>query len=127
MKGKFGVFVTVSLIAIIAGAALFLNMNLHSTMKTMAFIEGRMRGSTFVDYDHSINVESSKDIGWWKKDGNWYIMYGKLQLEFTKKQLQDEEFLAQVGRIGIDIRGDLEAGVLSFYWFGEELEEWVPR
>lgn len=54
-------------------------------------------------------------------------MYGKLQLEFTPKQLEDQAFLEQVGRIGLDIRGDLEEGNLRFYWYGTELEEWVPR
>ena len=54
-------------------------------------------------------------------------MYGKLQLEFTPKQLEDQAFLEQVGRIGLDIRGDLEGGNLRFYWYGTELEEWVPR
>lgn len=127
MKGKFGTIIIAIVICALAGGALYLNMNLHSTTKTMAFIEGRMRGSYFVDYDNSIGVESSKDIGWWKKDGNWYVMYGKLQLEFTKKQLQDQKFLEQVGRIGLDIRGDLEGGNLTFYWNDEELEEWVPR
>lgn len=62
-----------------------------------------------------------------EKDGNWYVMYGKLQLEFTPKQLQDRAFLEQVSRIGLDIRGDLEEGDLRFYWFDTELEEWVPR
>ena len=93
----------------------------------MQFIEGRLRNGTFIDYDHSIDVESAEDLGWWKKDGNWYIMYGKLQLEFTPDQLRDPTFLEQVGRIGLDIRGDLDSGNLHFYWFNTELEEWVPR
>lgn len=127
MKNKFGIVIAVVLIVSVSAAAIIINYNLHSTMKTMAFIESRLRNGAFVDYDQSICVESVKDLGWWKKDGNWYVMYGKLQLEFTPKQLRDQTFLAQVGRIGLDIRGDLEEGVLHFYWFGEELEEWVPR
>lgn len=127
MKNKFGIIVSVILIVVIAASAVLINYNLHSTMRTMKFIEGRLRNGTFVDYDQSICVESAEDLGWWKKDGNWYVMYGKLQLEFTPKQLQDRTFLEQVSRIGLDIRGNLEDGDLHFYWFDTELEEWVPR
>ena len=84
-------------------------------------------GGAFVDYDGSIAVESAEDLGWWKKDGNWYVMYGKLQLEFTPKQLRDPAHLEMIGRIGLDIRGDLEEGDLRFFWLGTELEEWVPQ
>lgn len=84
-------------------------------------------GGTFVDYDHSIDVASADDLGWWEKDGKWYVMYGKLQLEFTKEQLRDKTFLEQVKCIGLDIRGDLDEGRLRFYWFDTELEQWVPR
>ena len=127
MKSKIGIVVAVILIVAVAAGAVLINYNLHSTMKTMQFIEGRLRNGAFVDYDQSICVESAEDLGWWKKDGNWYVMYGKLQLEFTPDQLKDPNFLAQVGRIGLDIRGDLEEGNLRFYWFDTELEEWVPR
>lgn len=128
MKTKFGIIAVVAIIVIVSIGAVLINYNLHSTMKTMQFIEGRIRPSgTIVDYDQSICVESAEDLGWWKKDGNWYVMYGKLQLEFTPKQLEDQKFLEQVGRIGLDIRGDLEEGNLRFYWYGTELEEWVPR
>ena len=128
MKTKFGIIAVVAIIVIVSIGAVLINYNLHSAMKTMQFIEGRIRpGGTIVDYDQSICVESAEDLGWWKKDGNWYVMYGKLQLEFTPKQLEDQKFLEQVGRIGLDIRGDLEEGNLRFYWYGTELEEWVPR
>ena len=128
MKTKFGIIAVVAIIVIVSIGAVLINYNLHSTMKTMQLIEGRIRpGGTIVDYDQSICVESAEDLGWWKKDGNWYVMYGKLQLEFTPKQLEDQAFLEQVGRIGLDIRGDLEEGNLRFYWYGTELEEWVPR
>ena len=128
MKTKFGIIAVVAIIVIVSIGAVLINYNLHITMKTMQFIEGRIRpGGTIVDYDQSICVESAEDLGWWKKDGNWYVMYGKLQLEFTPKQLEDQAFLEQVGRIGLDIRGDLEEGNLRFYWYGTELEEWVPR
>ena len=128
MKTKFGIIAVVAIIVIVSIGAVLINYNLHSTMKTMQVSEGRIRpGGTIVDYDQSICVESAEDLGWWKKDGNWYVMYGKLQLEFTPKQLEDQKFLEQVGRIGLDIRGDLEEGNLRFYWYGTELEEWVPR
>ena len=105
MKTKFGIIAVVAIIVIVSIGAVLINYNLHSTMKTMQFIEGRIRpGGTVVDYDQSICVESAEDLGWWKKDGNWYVMYGKLQLEFTPKQLEDQAFLEQVGRIGLDIR-----------------------
>ena len=127
LKTKFGIISTVVIVIAVAVGAVLINYNLHSTFKTMQFIEGRLRNGTFIDYDHSIDVESAEDLGWWKKDGNWYIMYGKLQLEFTPDQLRDPTFLEQVGRIGLDIRGDLDSGNLHFYWFNTELEEWVPR
>lgn len=127
LKTKFSIIVATVLILVIAIGAVLVNYNLHSTMNTMQFIESRLRNGVFIDYDHSIDVESAEDLGWWKKGGNWYVMYGKLQLEFTPKQLQDKEFLAQVARIGLDIRGQLDEGNLHFYWFGTELEEWVPR
>lgn len=128
MKTKFGIITAVVLIIAVAAGAVLINVNLQSTMKTMQFIEGRMRpGGSFVDYDNSIGVESAEDLGWWYKDGNWYVMYGKLQLEFTPKQLQDPAFLAQISRIGIDIHGDLHEGNLRFFWMETELEEWVPQ
>lgn len=90
MKTKFGIIAVVAIIVIVSIGAVLINYNLHSTMKTMQFIEGRIRpGGTIVDYDQSICVESAEDLGWWKKGGNWYVMYGKLQLEFTPKQLED--------------------------------------
>lgn len=128
MKNKFGIGVAVVLIIAIAAGAILINYNLHSTMKTMRFIESRLRpGGTFVDYDHSIDVASAEDLGWWEDGGNWYIMYGKLQLEFTPDQLKDPVYLEQIGRIGLDIRGDLDEGNLHFYWFDTELKEWVPQ
>lgn len=127
LKSKFGIIVAVVLTVAIASGALILNANLHSTMRTMQFIEGRMRpGGAFIDYDHSIDVETAEDIGWWYKHGNWYIMYGKLQLEFTPEQLRDPKYLEQIGRIGLDIRGSLDEKDLRFFWLGTELEEWVP-
>lgn len=127
MNSKAGIIVSLFLLFTVSVAAVVVNTNLHSTEKTMLFIEERLRNGSFIDYDQSICVESAEDIGWWKKGNNWYIMYGKLQLEFTPKQLRDPDFLALVGRIGLDIRGDLDAGDLRFYWYDTELAEWVPR
>ena len=128
LKTKLGIIVAVILLTVTAVVAVVVNYNLHSTMETMKFIEGRLRpGGAFVDYDQSICVESAEDLGWWEKGGNWYVMYGKLQLEFTPEQLKDPVVLEQIGRIGLDIRGDLDEGNLRFYWFGTQLEEWVPR
>jgi hypothetical protein len=125
--GKFGIVLTAVIIVVLVGAGIYLNMNLKTTDDTLVFIESRMRGGgEFLDYDNAIGVSSIEDIGWWKKDGKWYILFGKLELEFTPKNLQDKEFLAKVKKIGIDIRGNLEEGDLTFYWLGNKLEEWVP-
>jgi hypothetical protein len=110
------------------GFVIYGNYGIQDTTAIMDFIESRLRGSgTFADYDGSIGIESAEDLGWWKKGENWYVMYGKLQLKFTPERLQDQEFLKKIGSIGLDIRGDLEEGKLSFYWFGTKLKEWVPQ
>ena len=50
MKTKFGIIAVVAIIVIVSIGAVLINYNLHSTMKTMQFIEGRSRpGGTFVD------------------------------------------------------------------------------
>lgn len=113
------------IIALAIGGIL-LNMNLHSTMKSMKFIEGRYRGGSFVDYDNSIAVHSADDLGWYKKSTNtWLVKYGKIGLEFTKQQLQDPAILEEIDKIGLDVRGDLEEGDLRWYWCGVELKELV--
>ena len=100
-----------------------INSNLHSTMRTMQFIEGRYKHGKFIDYDNSIAVESADDLGWFRKKGNWYVRYGKLELEFTKSQLKDENILKMLPKIGLDVRGNLEEGDLKWYWEGVELRE----
>lgn len=126
-RSKFVVIIPAILIVVVAAAAFTLSSHLNTTVNTMQFIESRLRGGKIIDYDQSIAVDSVEDIGWWKKDDVWYIMYGKLQLELPTKKLKDKLFLEKLGRIGIDIRGNLEEGRLRFYWFGAEVKEWVPQ
>lgn len=125
-RNRFIVIISLIVIVVVAGGAVIVNSQLHNTMRTMQFIESRMRGDTFLDYDQSICVYSPEDVGWFKKGDNWYIQFGKLRLEFTPEDLRDPEFMAQVGRIKLDIRGNLEEGNLKFYWLDTELSEWVP-
>ena len=56
LKTKFGIIATVVIVIAVAVGAVLINYNLHSTFKTMQFIEGRLRNGTFIDYDHSIDV-----------------------------------------------------------------------
>ncbi len=127
MKQKVMVVIGALAICLAALAAIYLNMNLEDTMDTLEFIAGRYRGGSFVDYDHSIDVQSSKDIGYWNKGTTWYVKYGKLELEFTKQDLQDPEMLKAIAAVGLDVRGNLEENNLRWYWGDEELEEWVPN
>ena len=127
MQQKAMVIVAALVLCLAAVFAILMNMSLESTMDTMEFIAGRYRSGSFVDYDHSIEVESAKDIGYWNKGTTWYIKYGKLELEFTKKNLQDPEYLKAIAAIGLDVRGNLEENNLRWYWNGVELEEWVPN
>lgn len=128
MKQKILIVIGALVICTATILAIYMNVSLEDTMDTMEFIAGRYRGGgQFVDYDNSIGVESSKNIGYWNKGSTWYVMYGKLELEFTKKDLQDKEILKAIAAIGLDVRGDLESNQLTWYWCGEELEEWVPQ
>ena len=127
MNQKAMVVMSAIVICALTAGAITMNMNLDDTMDTLEFIAGRYRGGRFIDYDNSIAVESSKDIGYWNEGTTWYVKYGKLELEFTKKNLQDPEYLKAIAAIGLDVRGNLEENELSWYWREEELEEWVPN
>lgn len=128
MKQKVIIVLSAVVICALALGAVLLNMNLEDTMDTLEFIAGRYRGSgIFIDYDNSIGVESIDDIGYWNKGTTWYVMYGKLELTFTKKDLQDKEMLKAIAAVGLDVRGDLESNQLTWYWCGDKLEEWVPQ
>lgn len=127
MKQKVLIIIAALAICLVAAGAILMNMNLESTMDTMEFIAGRYRSGSFIDYDHSIDVESAADIGYWNKGTTWYIKFGKLELEFTKKDLQDPKYLEAIAAIGLDVRGDLETNQLRWYWGGVELKEWVPN
>lgn len=128
MKQKVFIFIGALAVILFAAGAIILNLSLDDTMDTMEFIAGRYRGGgIFIDYDNSIGVESIGDIGYWNKGTTWYVQYGKLELEFTKKELQDKNMLEAIGAIGLDVRGDLEANDLRWYWCDEELERWVPK
>lgn len=128
VKQKVFVFIGAIVICVAATLAVVLNLSLEDTMDTMEFIAGRYKGGTlFVDYDNSIGVESASDVGYWQKGNNWYIKYGKLELEFTPKDLADEKMLEAIGQIGLDVRGNLETNELTWYFAGVKLEEWVPN
>lgn len=126
-KQKVLIVIAAFVITLLAAAAVLYNMTLNNTMDTMEFIAGRYKGGTmFVDYDNSIGVDEVTDVGYWYKDNCWYVKYGKLLLEFTKKDLEDANMLSAIGQIGLDVRGNLEENNLRWYFAGEELEEWVP-
>lgn len=125
-KQRLLIILSAVFIIAVAVIAVVINMNLHSTMRTMKFIEGRYRGSYFVDHDQTICVESSKDIGWYRRGTSWCIKFGKLELEFTKNMLRDQKVLHQLKCIGMDVRGNLEENDLRWYWQNEQIEEWVP-
>lgn len=127
MKQKVLAVISALAIVLVAVVAVYINVNLEDTMDTMEFIAGRYRGGSFVDYDNSIDVESAKDIGYWNKGTTWYVKFGKLELKFTKQDLQDPAYLEAISAIGLDVRGNLEENNLKWYWGGEELEEWVPN
>lgn len=127
MKNKIMVVLAAVVLCAAAAIAIVVNMKLEDTMDTMEFIAGRYRGGVFIDYDHSINVESAKDIGYWNKGTTWYVKFGKLQLKFTKENLKDPAYLEAIAAIGLDVRGNLEDNNLRWYWCGEQLEEWVPN
>lgn len=128
MKQKVMVAVGALVVTLGFAAAVLYNVSLGGTMDTMEFIAGRYKGGgRFVDYDNSIAVESHEDIGYWNKGTTWYIKYGKLQLEFTEKDLRDPNMLEGIAAIGLDVRGNLEENQLTWYWCGEKLEEWVPN
>lgn len=128
VKQKVFIFLGAIAICVAATLAIVLNLSLEDTMDTMEFIAGRYKGGTlFVDYDNSIGVDSTDDVGYWRKGDNWYIKYGKLELEFTPKDLTDQKMLAAIGQIGLDVRGNLETNELTWYFAGEKLEEWVPN
>lgn len=127
MKQKVLVIIGALVLILFTVGAILLNMGLEDTMDTMEFISGRLRGGHFVDYDNSIGVESAEDIGYWNKGTTWYVKFGKLELEFTKQNLQDPEYLKAIDACGLDVKGDLEANELRWYWCGEQLKEWVPN
>ncbi len=124
------IMIIIGALAICAAAvfAIYINMNLGSTMDTLEFISSRYRGGgLFVDYDNSIAVESAEDIGYWNEGTTWYVKFGKLELVFTHEDLQDPEMLKAIAAVGLDVRGKLEDNNLRWYWAGEELKEWVPN
>jgi len=128
MKMKISIIVSAIVITVITGVAVYINAGLHSTRDTMEFIASRKRpDGSFLDYDHSIDVYSADDLGWYKDGDNWYVLYGKLQLEFTPEQLADESFMKLVNSIDLDVKGNIEEGTLRFYWRGEKLDECVPQ
>ena len=127
VKQKLLIILSAMAIVTIAVVAVLINQNLHSTMRTMQFIEGRWRGGYFVDHDQSICVETVKDIGWYRRGVDWSIKFGKLELKFTKRMLKDPNVLLQMKKIGMDVRGDLEKEDLRWYWNNQQIEEWVPN
>lgn len=128
LKQKILVVVGAFVIFIGFAAAILWNLSLQDTMDTIEFIAGRYKGSgVYVDYDNSIAVKSAKDIGYWNKGTDWYVKYGKLELKFTKQNLQDPEYLKGIKAIGLDVRGSLEDNSLTWWYEGTQLEEWVPN
>ena len=128
MKQKLLTVLSALVLVLAAGLAVYINSSLDDTMSTINFIAGRYKGSgVFVDYDNSIGVKTADDIGYWYKKGNWYIKYGKLQLEFTPKMLEDPEYIKGIAAIGLDARGSISDGSLRWFWCDEELEVWVPN
>lgn len=127
MKQKVMIVISALAIVLCASIAIYINMNLSTTMDTLEFIAGRYRGGTFIDHDHSIEVDGPEDIGYWNKGTTWYVKFGKLELEFTKKDLQDPEMKEAIAAVGLDVKGNLENNDLRWFWGDEELERWVPN
>lgn len=128
LKQKIAIIFGALLIIGIGVGAIWFNMSLSTNLETLNFIANRYRGGgVFIDYDESIGVTSSKDIGYWRKGDNWNLQYGKLGIELTHKDLQNKEILTALANCGIDVRGNLDENDLRWYWCGEELEEWVSH
>lgn len=128
MRRRLGILLSALVLIVFAGGGVILNMDLSSVTDSVQFIYSRLRGDgTFIDYDNSIQVDSVSDIGWWEKNGKWYVMYGAIPLEFTKSQLQNQEFLDMLSEIGLEVYGDVASGSISFTWFGDKVAEWLPK
>lgn len=129
MKGqKVMVIVGALVICLVAVIGIYINLNLDSTLDTLKFIKERYRGGgVFVDYDHSIEVNSIADIGYYKKKGDWYVIYGKMELKFTLDNIQDPVYQAAIKAVDLDVKGSIEDNELVWYWCGQELAQWVPH
>lgn len=131
MKEKAKIVLTVLFIGIAVAGALWFSLThgpTYNTVDHMEYIQEHMRGDgTFVDYGDVISVQTIDDLGWWEKQGYWYVMYGKLQLVFDDTLLRDTAVLELAQSIGLKITGNLITRDLHFYWFGEEIAEWVPN
>lgn len=127
MNSKGSLTVVMLLTAVLLVGGIYFVRESNHTVELMDTIADRTKSpGEYMDYDGLIGVETVDDLGWWKDGSNWHIAYGNLELVFTPTNLQDEDFLRQVGAIGLDVWGDLEGGDLTFYWYGEELAELVP-
>lgn len=128
METKIRVASVALLIVIGVGLWASLNLGKSTTVESMKMIKSRVRGNgTFLDYDKAINVESVKDLGWWKSHGDWHIQYGSLELQFTPKQLKDKSILKLAESIGLEIYGNVDEGHLKFYWYNQKIAECIPK
>lgn len=128
MKAKIRIISATILIVIGVCVWALMNVDKSTTVHSMEEIKSRVLGNgTFLDYDKEIGVTSVKDIGWWKVRGAWHVQYGNLELQFTPKQLKDKNVLKLAEDIGLDIRGNLDKGNLTFYWYNQKVEECVPK
>lgn len=128
METKVRVVAVAILIVIGVGLWASLNLGKSTTVESMKMIKSRVKGNgTFLDYDKTINVESVKDLGWWKAHGDWHIQYGSLELQLTPAQLKDKSILWLAKDIGLEIYGNVDEGNLRFYWYDQKIAECIPR
>ena len=120
------VIITLLVIFALAAGVVFLNSQSEDPYKTVELIESRINGhGDLVDYSNEIGVQSKDDIGYRKRDGVLYLVYGKLEIKLEEAVLYEAEMQQKLRHIFITVHKNKETGEIYFKYKGEVVPEFV--